>query len=175
MLPLDDSSAIAHDGDRVRRTAAESGFLFFRGLVAPGPVFGLRDRVLRLSEERGWTTGPPDVAGLMAEVLPLPQFLALGDPLGDCPRVLGGLAILPGSHRAGLLAHGANGADQVAPGREPDPGWATIDYRCGDVLMFGGLTVHGAGPNRSGNQLRLSVDHRYQPAVEAASAIEEGP
>ena len=230
MLSFTDSSAIAHDAERLRRSAEESGYLFFRGLVAPAAVGALRDQVVPRCEKHGWLArgGAPDPVAFLAEVLSLPAFVALGDdpailavlsrifqgpvatrcgdvcrvvspespesatpphqdqfyvrgaanlwtvwvPLGDCPRTLGGLAILPGSHRAGLLAH-SGGAGHPAPGSEPDARWATTDYRAGDVLMFGSLTVHGACPNLSGNRLRLSVDYRYRPAIEAVSDFEE--
>jgi hypothetical protein len=248
MASLTDSSAIGHDPERLRRAAAESGYLFFRSLVPPAAVGALRDRVLAVCEKIGWLAperaagdavarpgvkigaiGEPSTVGFLAEVLSLPEFVALGEhpsilavlrrllgasvatrrgdvcravspaspesttpphqdayyvrdgadlwtawlPLGDCPRVLGGLAIVPGSHRGGLLAHANGGAAVVAPGDGPDPGWATADYCCGDVLMFGGLTVHAAGPNASGDRLRLSVDYRYQPATTPHADLEE--
>ena len=61
-------------------------------------------------------------------------------PLMDIPAQLGGLAVLPGSHlgppqRPRLL-------------RADEPGWATTDYRPGDVLVFHCLTSHAALPNR---------------------------
>jgi hypothetical protein len=82
-------------------------------------------------------------------------------PLGDCPGSLGGLAIAPGSHRQGPLAHGTDGVVSWPAGVEPT--WATTDYRAGDAVMFSGLTVHGACPNRTERELRISVDYRYRP------------
>ncbi len=82
-------------------------------------------------------------------------------PLGDCPPELGGLVVLPGSHRAGLVPHanepsGRRGADVA-----PDVIWAGGDYRCGDVLLFHGLTLHRALENLTPARLRLSADFRY--------------
>jgi ectoine hydroxylase-related dioxygenase (phytanoyl-CoA dioxygenase family) len=79
-------------------------------------------------------------------------------PLGGCPLRLGGLAVVPGSHREGLLEHGdgSSGAEVPAGAR-----WASTDYGCGDVLLFSSLTLHGALENRSDGRLRLSVDLRY--------------
>jgi hypothetical protein len=82
-------------------------------------------------------------------------------PLGQCPMELGALAVLPGSHRAGLRPHGA--ATAGAAGCEVPAGaaWHTTDFDCGDVLVFDGRTVHRALPHRLGQKLRLSVDYRF--------------
>ncbi len=88
-------------------------------------------------------------------------------PLGDCPRALGGLCVVPGSHRRGLRevapAIGAGGISaEIDAG---DTTALTTDYRAGDVLLFHSLTVHWAPPNR-GDVLRLSADFRYQSCSE---------
>ena len=85
-------------------------------------------------------------------------------PLGDCPAALGGLAVLPGSHRSGLLEHTGEGVGRQSAEIANGAAWATTDYRCGDVLMFSCFTLHRALPNRSANRLRLSADFRYVPA-----------
>lgn len=83
-------------------------------------------------------------------------------PLGDCPIALGPLAILPGSHRAGLVAH-ATGAHAVLGATDvPQQGWVASDLRAGDALMFHQLTLHAALPNLSPDRLRISVDCRYR-------------
>lgn len=85
-------------------------------------------------------------------------------PLGDCPRTLGSLAVMPGSHRAGVLptqvAYGPGGKGVEARALPFD--WAEPEYAAGDLLAFHSLTVHRALPNLSGRLLRLSVDFRYQ-------------
>lgn len=94
-------------------------------------------------------------------------------PLGDCPRRLGGLCIVPGSHRRGLRdVAPAIGAGGVSARIDAEDGSAlTTDYGAGDVLLFHSLTVHWAPRNR-GDVLRLSADFRYQsrgePIVDAA-------
>lgn len=87
-------------------------------------------------------------------------------PLGDCPRELGGLSVLRGSHKLGILpvreAEGAGGRHVIfEDGMEQE--WFETDFRVGDVLVFHSLTVHKSIPNRTANQIRLSTDYRYQP------------
>jgi ectoine hydroxylase-related dioxygenase (phytanoyl-CoA dioxygenase family) len=85
-------------------------------------------------------------------------------PLGDIPRELGGLAVWPGSHRAGVFEHGfVPGVGGLGIHTERHaPRWSTTDYQLGDVLLFHSLTVHKALPNRSADRLRISADFRYQ-------------
>ena len=89
-------------------------------------------------------------------------------PLGDCPRTVGGLAVLPGTQRLGYRAHvrstGAGGMG--VPCDDLDGSWLSADYRIGDVLIFPALTIHASMPNRSG-LMRLSADFRYQRPNEA--------
>ncbi|MDG0812759.1 phytanoyl-CoA dioxygenase family protein [Cohnella rhizosphaerae] len=101
-------------------------------------------------------------------------------PLGDVSRELGGLAVLKGSHKAGLLGvssnPGAGGLESILCGLDYD--WQTADYEAGDVLVFHSHTVHKSMPNRVPGQIRLSCDYRYQPAsavIEPASLKPHGP
>jgi hypothetical protein len=89
-------------------------------------------------------------------------------PLGDCPRQLGGLCILRGSHKDGLLpvkaADGAGGLESWLCHNEHE--WLENDYEAGDVLTFPSYMVHKALPNTMGNVIRLSCDYRFQSAAE---------
>jgi SAM-dependent methyltransferase len=78
-------------------------------------------------------------------------------PLDDCPLRLGPLALLPGSHRRGVLPH----PDNRVPDEYAHVWWAASSLSCGDVLVFGGRTVHRALPNLTGNTTRISADFRY--------------
>lgn len=85
-------------------------------------------------------------------------------PAGDCPRELGGLTILQGSHKAGYIpieyAQGAGGITaQLCPWEED---WVEGDFEIGDVLTFSSFTVHKALPCRFPDRVRLSLDVRYQ-------------
>jgi hypothetical protein len=82
-------------------------------------------------------------------------------PLMDIPAQLGGLAVLPGSHLGPPLRPRLLPADE--------PGWATTDYRPGDVLIFHCLTSHAALPNHA-DSLRISADFRWQAADQPAPA-----
>ena len=87
-------------------------------------------------------------------------------PLGDCPRELGGLSVLRGSHKLGVLpvraAEGAGGRHVIFDDNMKQE-WFETDFQVGDVLVFHSLTVHKSIPNRTENQIRLSADFRYQP------------
>lgn len=86
-------------------------------------------------------------------------------PVGDCPRELGGLAVLPGSHKINAVHdhHFALGAGSLAIDTERLQGqWVTTDYGIGDTLLFHSLTVHQALPNTTADRMRISLDNRYQ-------------
>lgn len=94
-----------------------------------------------------------------------PQLTACWTPLGDCPQVLGGLAILRGSHKFGVLpleyhlGPGARAA--VVPDEMAGLEWVARDFEVGDTIVFPALTVHRALPNLTDGQMRLSVDYRF--------------
>ena len=85
-------------------------------------------------------------------------------PLGPCPTSVGGLAVLRGSHRRGILpVHERQGAGGLGVNDEClDGDWVTSPFERGDTLFFHSKTVHQGLPNVSGDRIRLSVDYRYQ-------------
>lgn len=90
-------------------------------------------------------------------------------PMGDCSREMGGLTVLRSSNQLGYLpiepAQGAgNIAAQLCPTDPPD--WAETDFEIGDLLAFPCFTVHRALPAQIKDQIRLSMDVRYQPLDE---------
>ncbi|GGD51072.1 phytanoyl-CoA dioxygenase family protein [Paenibacillus nasutitermitis] len=101
-------------------------------------------------------------------------------PLGDVSRELGGLSILEGSHKAGLLGvtsnPGAGGLESILCGLGCE--WAEGDYETGDFVTFHSLTVHKALPNQQPGRVRLSCDFRFQSVehpIEHASLLPHGP
>ncbi|HMN30888.1 MAG TPA: phytanoyl-CoA dioxygenase family protein [Caldilineaceae bacterium] len=103
-----------------------------------------------------------------------PEVYTTWLPLCDCPQALGGVAVLAGSHVNDILpVHKANGAGGLGIHTE-DLGlpWHTSDYRAGDVLVFHSHTVHKALPNITRDQIRISVDYRYQGV--SGALVEDG-
>lgn len=96
------------------------------------------------------------------------QNLTCWAPVGDCPRELGGLAVLRGSHKVDrVLDHcfslGAGSLDLDSSSYEElGHAWYSTDYKIGDTLVFPALTVHKALPNLTEDRLRVSLDNRYQ-------------
>ena len=86
-------------------------------------------------------------------------------PLGDCPRELGGLSLMRGTHKLDILpvrgAEGAGGRTVVLD--ELDNDWVEGDLEVGDAILFHSHTVHRSLPNLTGDRVRLSCDYRYQP------------
>ena len=105
-----------------------------------------------------------------------PDLTASWVPVGDCPRDLGGLAILRGSHRYGLLPldrHlGPGNRRAVLPVEMLEQlHWVTTDFEVGDVLLFPSMTVHASLHNISEFNMRLSVDFRWQQEGEPLTEI----
>ena len=96
------------------------------------------------------------------------ETLTAWAPVGDCPIELGGLAVIPGSHKVNrvLEHHFSLGAGSlivdVDAHEEVKPDWHTTNYEAGDTLIFPALTIHKALPNYTEDKLRLSLDNRYQ-------------
>lgn len=77
----------------------------------------------------------------------------------------GGLRIVPGSHRRGLLAHGTDDVNQALRKATDGEGAVPVDLAPGEGVAFSGLTVHGSGPNLS-ELARVGFYARYcEPSV----------
>ena len=86
-------------------------------------------------------------------------------PVGNCPIELGGLAILPGSHKVNKVMdhHFSLGAGSLCVNEDELSGeWHSTNYEIGDTLIFPALTIHKALPNLTEDRLRVSLDNRYQ-------------
>jgi ectoine hydroxylase-related dioxygenase (phytanoyl-CoA dioxygenase family) len=135
---------VLREVDALRHDPCVCGILEALFSGAP-PVSGRGDIVRITSPAAVDLTTPPHRDG---DYLRDENLWTAWIPLGDCPLELGGLAVLPGSHRTS----------------ETNGVWTSTDYAPGDVLLFGSRTLHRAGENRSGDRLRLSVDFRYVPS-----------
>jgi hypothetical protein len=90
-------------------------------------------------------------------------------PLVDIDPGLGGLELLPGSHRRDFqpLRHDASDGISIAAHEV----WHTVpDYRLGDVVFFHSRTVHSGGGNFLTDRLRISAECRLQPIHEPVRA-----
>ena len=86
-------------------------------------------------------------------------------PVGDCPIELGGLALIPGSHKIERVLdhHFSLGAGGLSIEEDDlDGQWYSTNYDVGDTLIFPALTIHKALPNVTEDRLRVSLDNRYQ-------------
>jgi hypothetical protein len=103
-----------------------------------------------------------------------PETWTCWSPLGDCPLKLGPLAVLRGSHRDGYIPVGdhydAAGGDaeywwnwgvQLC---DYDVDWVGGNFSAGDVLTFPSFTVHRSLRASIHDEIRLSMDVRYQRA-----------
>jgi len=90
-------------------------------------------------------------------------------PLGDCPREMGGLSFLLGSHRQGYVpiqpSKGAGGiAVKLCPS---EVRWAEDDYQAGDIVVFTSHMIHKGLRCQDKELIRLSLDIRYQSGKES--------
>lgn len=89
------------------------------------------------------------------------QFAVCWIPMRDVKANHGGFAVVPGSHKHGLLHDEAHDF-KILRDTIPDDQWRSIDFKAGDVLMFHWMTVHSALPNES-DEVRTSIDIRAVP------------
>jgi ectoine hydroxylase-related dioxygenase (phytanoyl-CoA dioxygenase family) len=82
-------------------------------------------------------------------------------PLIDVPEERGCLQVLPGSHRYGLVAHGAGAGNRVPAERFPPGEARPLPVRAGDMILFHNYVLHAAVPNAS-DAIRWSMDLRWQ-------------
>ena len=88
-------------------------------------------------------------------------------PLADIPPALGGLRILEGSQRGGVVPYDPEAESILID--DDDPRWRSASYRRGDALIFHSLTVHAGLPNTT-DRLRRSCEFRYQRVGDPAVA-----
>jgi hypothetical protein len=84
-------------------------------------------------------------------------------PLMPMDEEIGGLAVAPGSHLAGLREHARPSHSRFSGISTEDTRlvWYRSDFAPGDALVFHSLALHQGLLNRS-PKVRVSVDYRYQ-------------
>lgn len=91
----------------------------------------------------------------------LRDFLTVWVPLVDIDQQVGGLIMFNGSHRDGVVEHGASGPWSFGVSNAPEKYSRThVEMKVGDALMFPSLTIHGSAPQLSKTQHRYSIDFR---------------
>lgn len=103
---------------------------------------------------------------------PADQIIGVWTALLPAPRQAGCLAVIPGSHKQGLLAHDAPDWDYVNHGffglNDVDVETRVhVEMAPGDTLLFHPLLIHGSGRNRSSDFRRAISVHFAAGACEA--------
>jgi hypothetical protein len=159
--------------DSFNRLAESPGVRAVMEAIYDGPVQVWEQRLLRII--------PPDPdgaapLGVGAHQDGSPQlgyltqdFSTAWIPLTGIDERLGGLAVVPGSHRGGVRAQTGSASSSLRTAKTqtfeaPSAGdqWVTTTYSPGDLVVFSSMTLHKGQPNTS-DRLRLSCDFRYQP------------
>ena len=139
--------------DHIRRHPA---LLAVLDALVDGPLGMGRGDIVRVRAPGGETRPHQDRHYLPGD----DDLIAAWFPLEPCPTEHGTFAVIPGSHRAGLLPHDADRSSERGL-LEPLGGpWHSADLKPGDAVLFGDHTVHRGLPTRA-EVLRLSVDFRY--------------
>jgi len=88
--------------------------------------------------------------------------------LDDCDEENGQLVMVPRSHEQGILpvrfadtAASFTNGETVLPPESKEVG---ITMKAGDVIFFGGFTIHGSHPNRTTDRFRRSLSIHYYAA-----------
>ena len=107
--------------------------------------------------------------GVVTEEADQSDILTVWLPVLDAPEEKGCLAVVPGSHKRGLISHCTPTAqlkhvylrdELLGPDRVPVP------MKAGDALFMDKMTMHGSLPNLS-DGIRWSLDLRYNPIGQA--------
>ena len=104
-------------------------------------------------------------------------IIAAWTALDDCDEANGQMVMIPGSNKCGILPvqradesiSFTNGQSQIPPGLKEKG----IGMKAGDVLFFGGFTIHGSYPNTTKDRFRRSfITHFYGEHTEDLVADE---
>jgi phytanoyl-CoA hydroxylase len=92
--------------------------------------------------------------------------IAAWTALDDCDAANGQMVMIPGSNKLGILPvqpanreiSFTNGQSYIPEGMKE----AGVDMKAGDVLFFGGFTIHGSYPNTTKDRFRRAfITHFY--------------
>ena len=102
--------------------------------------------------------------GVLTEEADAASILSVWVPITDATVENGCLKVIPGSHRRDLLDHCPTGhnlgiPDKLLTLQEAVP----VPMRAGSALIFGQQLIHGSLDNVTADEVRISMDLRYQP------------
>jgi ectoine hydroxylase-related dioxygenase (phytanoyl-CoA dioxygenase family) len=102
--------------------------------------------------------------GVLREEADVATIISCWMAVTDATIENGCLQVFPGSHRKDLVDHcpGTRGIgipDRLLALEDATP----LPMRAGSALLFGQNLIHGAIDNSSDDQVRISMDLRYQP------------
>ncbi len=112
---------------------------------------------------------------------PAEKIVATWTALQRCRRENGCLAVVPGSHRGPLLAHGSPDWEHVNHGffsaeGADRKGRQHVEMEPGDTLFFHPLLLHGSGHNRTdGFRRAISVHYAAQDCQRPSAARKRDP
>jgi phytanoyl-CoA hydroxylase len=102
--------------------------------------------------------------GVLTEEADTATILSVWVPITDATVENGCLKVIPGSHRRDLLDHCPTGRDLGIPDKLLTLQDAVpVPMRAGSALIFGQQLIHGSLDNVTSDQVRISMDLRYQP------------
>jgi phytanoyl-CoA hydroxylase len=102
--------------------------------------------------------------GVLMEEADAATILSCWMAVTDATLENGCLKVMPGSHRGDLVDHCPTGRDLGIPDKLLALQEATpVPMRAGSVLIFEQNLIHGALDNTTDDQVRISMDLRYQP------------
>jgi phytanoyl-CoA hydroxylase len=102
--------------------------------------------------------------GVLTEEADAATILSVWVPITDATVENGCLKVIPGSHRRDLVDHCPTAGNLGIPDRlltlqEAVP----VPMRAGSALIFGQQLIHGSLDNVTADEVRISMDLRYQP------------
>jgi ectoine hydroxylase-related dioxygenase (phytanoyl-CoA dioxygenase family) len=141
---------LCHRSEPVRRVATAGRHVaMVRQLLGPDVCLTHQQFVTKLPDGADAHSDIPwhqdDGYGRLEPMTDVTVWIALV----DTDETNGCLWILPGSHRLGLLPHDTAGVNPLLREVAVREAGVALPLRAGEGVAFGGLTLHGSGPNRS--------------------------
>jgi ectoine hydroxylase-related dioxygenase (phytanoyl-CoA dioxygenase family) len=142
--------------DICRSTLGNDAYFFFDQFVVKGGGGGM---AFAWHQDSAYAAaaGVPDHA----------PYLTCWCPLDDSDATNGTVAIVPESHRRGLMPHARTATADLAARVDEDAA-ITVEARAGDVVAFTSHTLHATGPNNTATPRRVYLaQYSARPILDA--------